>query len=165
MSFTPDFHCYDFEGEMEKAASVFLVSNGINDPKKQRDSGDIKTPHVGVQFVFGGFSSRHVYVDQDTKEKFPNLASGKLYLKVLTNRDNPEPGNEPENHGRIRAQLRWLMQNAQGISDLMEFHVLTELVESGSTPEIVTDRNFDITRLSFDAMVSIRSEKLTAPTT
>lgn len=157
----PSMQIYQFEDELERAVTAWLQKNGVNDPAKQRDMPvkledgtplTLKTPRVEAKFLNGGMASKeHYYVN--AVGKWLDLADGTFYLKVVTRRDASEP-----THGYLRGLCRYLMQQVPSITALLKYHKIEKLIEAQSTITFEADKLHDLSALSFQTTMRIRSE-------
>jgi hypothetical protein len=153
---------YQFEDEYERAVAAWLLANGVNDPKVQRQD-DIKledgskrtltTPRVEVKFMCSGLTREHYHVVTQTGATWLDFADGVLYLKIVTRRDVKEPS-----HSYLRGLCRYAMQFASSISGKMKYHKIEKVLESSSTSTMEADKNHDVSALSFNTTLRIRPE-------
>lgn len=151
---------YMFEDAWEKAVSLWLNQNGINDPAKQRDSKldvdgrqvTLKTPRVEVQFLFGGFGREHYHIN--SAGRWLDLGDGVGYLTIVTNRLRND-----ESHSQLRGLCRSLMQHVGQISGKMTNHIIEKMIEDGSTMSFQPDKNHDISKLQFKTTMRIIGTK------
>lgn len=156
---TPNMRIYMFEDEFEKAICSHLIANGVNDPKKQREhkldaDGSVvplKTPRVETKFLGGGFTREHYWVNTSTGERWLDIFSGVLYLKIVTRRDEKETS-----HSYLRALCRWLMQQVSTISAKMNLHQIEKMLEQSSAITFEADKIHDVSTLSFQVDLRIR---------
>jgi hypothetical protein len=157
----PPMQIYQFEEELERATAAWLLANGINDPKKQRDHNfkledgtpvTLITPRVEVKFLCGGFGANEHY-HCNSGGTWLDIASGTLYLKIVTRRDAPEPS-----HSYLRGLCRYLMQSASQITGRMKYHIIEKILEQSSTVAFDADKLHDVSSLSFQTSIRIRSE-------
>lgn len=145
---------YAFEYHMLKALSAWLAANGINDPKKQQDSGALATPRVEVKYAPTGFEPQHYWVDQSTKEKWLDHFGGTTFVKVVTSRKL----QSSLEHAALVGKCRWLMMDVTGISALMPLHAVGKLIEDSPSISVSPDDNHDVTLLSFTTLMTIRPQ-------
>lgn len=148
----PKIELYMFEDVLETAAASRLLANRVIDPAKQRDDPEesLKTPRVEIKAVWNGFSTEHYWINQVTKEKWPDVGEGRLYFKIVTRR-----GLKEQNHGRLRGTIRWLMQDVRALSVLMTYHRVEKMLEQGTVPDFKQDEYQDISAISFYVKMSI----------
>lgn len=156
---------YMFEDVIEKAVSLWLESNGINDPAKQQDSRiddngsviTLKTPRVEVKALFsGGFKREHYYVNQSTNERWLDIGDGITYVKIVTRRPGDRSGGqESPSHSHLRGLCRGLMQKVQSISSKMTCHKIEKMIETQSSITVEADKNHDVSALSFETSLRI----------
>lgn len=157
----PPMQIYQFEDEFERAVQTILTQNGVNDVKKQREhkikleDGSIQTlkaPRMEVKYLNGGFAqSEHQFITPDGK-RWLDLASGIVYLKIVTRRDVVEPS-----HAYLRGLGRYVMQQAITISGLMKYHIVEKMMEQSSTVTFEADKIHDTSALSFNVWLRIRN--------
>ncbi len=156
---TPNIQIYFFEDAMEAAVQAHLLANGINDVRKQRDDVididgkklTLKAPRVECKFVYQGFSTEKVWVNQTTKEQWLSTGYGQLILKVVTRRDQSDP-----THAWMRGMCRWLMQNRTLINGFMPLHYLEKIIEQSSTISFQADEMHDASAMSFNVAITIK---------
>jgi len=153
---TVNWKIYAFEDALETAVQGWLSKNGVNDPKKQMhedvDGRTLTTPRVETKSSFAGSSREHYYVRQTDGARWPDMADGTLYLKIVTKR---EAGDVT--HAMLRGQCRGLMQFAAEISALMPLHQVEKILEQSTAVNFDADRKYDLSSLSFDFTLRIRS--------
>lgn len=156
----PRMEIYAFEDELERATAAWLLQNGVNDPKKQRDNPikledgtpvTLKTPRVEIKFMCAGFPRELYYIVPQTSLRWLHIASGTLYLKIITRRTDSEPS-----HAKLRGLCRYLMQQAGEISAKMQFHIIEKILEQSSTAAFEADKLHDVSSLSFQTDIRIR---------
>lgn len=157
----PRMEIYAFEDSLERATAAWLLANGVNDPAKQRDNPikledgtpvTLKTPRVEVKFLCGGFPREHYFVVPQTQVRWLDIASGTLYLKIVTRRDKLEPS-----HAYLRGLCRYLMQQVTEISSKMTYHIIEKMLEQSSTVAFEADKLHDVSALSFQTDIRIRT--------
>jgi hypothetical protein len=150
--------CFQFEDQLERAVASILLKNGVNDVAKQRDSQvelpdgkkmTLKTPRVEAKYLSAGLSRKHYH----PASGMPDLSDGILYLKIITRRDVAEPS-----HAYLRGLCRYLMLFVSDISAVMKFHKIEEMFETQSTTSFEADKNHDVSALTFQTCLRIRSE-------
>ena len=158
----PPMQIYQFDDELERATSAWLLKNGVNDPVKQRDWNikledgtplTLKVPRVETKVLFSGFGRKHYFVVPQTGVPWLDLADGITYLKVVTRRDDKE-----SSHAYLRGLCRYLMQQVPSITPLLKYHKIEEMFETQSTVTFEADRLHDVSALSFQTTLRIRNE-------
>jgi hypothetical protein len=154
----PNLAIYDFEGALEKAFQTALNGIlGIPNAPTQGETKKLLSPRVEAKFV-GGQNELHRYVVPNTNWDYCLLWSGILALKVVTERTKEQ---NISTHRMNVAAVRWLSQwPTEHISPNMPLHRLTQIIETGANPTIVTENNLDVTGMSFKIMINIRTAAL-----
>lgn len=144
---------YAFEDALESAVACDLEKSGVwAATLQQRDDARLKTTRVEVKFIFGGFSEQHYWVNQITKEKWLNTATGNLLVKICT----PRLADRTV-HARLRGSIRWRLQQVKTISDLMTLHSLVMMKEVSTTPDFQQDANVEVSSISCQVVMAIKS--------
>jgi hypothetical protein len=119
---------------------------------KQCDADDIGlTPYVNIQLALGGVTGHY---GQDKKGKlWKDAWNATLGFEIVTNRSKKQI-----EHATYRAHIRRLMQYAEGLftEEVMPYHTLTKIEESGTRPTFDGGEGLDISQVSFSCIVSIR---------
>jgi hypothetical protein len=156
----PNMEIYKFGKWWQTSVMSWLQQNGINDVKKQKDSSidladgktaTLKTPRVEAKWLGGGFARELYYVVPQTSQRWLNIYSGIGYLKIVTRR------GESETHDSLEALCRYLMQQVTEISSKMNYHVIEKMLEQSSTISFEADKNHDVSSLSFQTDIRIRT--------
>lgn len=142
-----------FESVINTAVATVLLAAGINDPKKQQSKDGLTTPRVEIKTVWNGFPTEHYWLNQSTKEKWPDTGSGTVFLKIVTRR-----GSQGQDHYRLVGTVRGILQDVRTLSTAMTLHRVEKMLEAGSVPDFKQDEFQDVTALSFQTIVSILFE-------
>lgn len=164
---TPEIaHLYNFEPVLEGAWKTILLGEGIT-AATQREVENLPVPRVDVQCSMGGaIGHRRVW----NGSAYLDAYACKLTLQVVTSRKavNSASGDGvqaapaagmADAHNALRAKIRVLAQYAEGKfgPDVLPLHALTKIQESGTIPTVASQDDCDMSQISFDCMVSIRS--------
>ncbi len=149
----PDFpKLYQFEDYVEAAAKSFLTQHGLT-AMIAREDAIATTPRVDVSCVMGA-ATRHYGRRASDGEIFLDRWNGSLNFDVITDRVKNR-----EQHRPLRAKLRWLMQDLSFWRiDLLPYHQIVELIETGTTPELVNEKEQDVSALVFSLVLGIRAD-------
>lgn len=161
MATLPPMQVYDFETQFEMGVQAWLLVNGVNEVKKQRedkidtDGGKktLRTPRVEARCLFQGFGpNEHYHIGTDNR-RWLDIGKGTLYLKIVTRRDEKD-----QIHSALRGLCRYLMQQVPQISAMLKYHKVEKMIEQNSTVTLEADKNHDVSALSFDVWLRIRPE-------
>lgn len=150
---------YKFEDYIEAAAKDILGENGLEITDAafiQRDNEEVTTPSVGIQFTTGQALERYGFRASDN-QPFLDLWSGKLTFAITTQRGKEAFNNSQ--HARLRAAIRYAMQDLTlWNTTRLPYHAVAKILEAGTSPQIVDDRDRDISEISFNVILAIRSD-------
>ncbi len=143
---------YEFEDAVEAAARSILTRHGFTAMIAREDS-IASTPRVDISCVIGA-ATRHYGHRASDGEIFLDRWNGSLNFDVITDRVKNR-----EQHRPLRAKLRWLMQDLSlWTPELLPYHQVVELIESGSTPEVNNEKEQDFSALAFNLVLGIRAD-------
>jgi len=163
----PNPLAYAFEDAVEQAAQSWLIANGLKNVDRQRGNDSLPTPRVECHALFGGFQqNEHYYISPaawaanvaagldmskpSNQPRWLDIGVGQLILKVVTRRDDKDM-----THPMLRGTCRFLMQNADAISNKMTLHAVEKIIESTSTATYEDDKTHDVSALSFAVWLRI----------
>lgn len=162
MTLPQHLEIYEFEDQWEMAVQTWLLQNGVNDPKKQKEYGHkledgsikhLKTPRVEVRYLNTGFAqNEHYYCG--TVSRWLDITAGTTYLKIVTRRSD----TSYQEHRRLRSLCRYLMQWAPNLTALMTYHEVEKIIESQSAITLEADRLHDLSSLSFQTWLRIQPQ-------
>jgi uncharacterized protein (UPF0248 family) len=145
---------YQFEDAIESAVkSSFNLSN-LN-CFAQRDGDTVGTPRTFVQFTSGAASDHLSKLLSDGSVR-QDMFRGTLQIGIVTNRKN----DTANDHSDIRGTVREILNNFQiTITEaLLPYHKILRVSETGSTPQVSTEDDHDISQITFDITFIIRPE-------
>lgn len=150
---------------MNLAFAAHVSASGVLDVAKQKDQDGLTTPRVEVKTIWNGWSNHRFggWYDQGT---------GKLAIRIVTKRMD-----DSQFHDRVVGTLRYLMQfvlatpgytpgdpNPKTLSDRMPYHKIGNyMIDTGGVPQFVANELQDVTALSFDFALQVRTEKFPTP--
>jgi len=128
----------------------------------QRDAGpldgdgnetNLVTPRIEVQLVLGAIQGH--YGKDSFGRIWQDVWQASLHCSVWTNRTNNNSF-----HGELRARIRKFLRYAESAlgPDVIPYHTLSKIAESGTTPTIMADTNIDQSEITFSCFVSVRSD-------
>ena len=143
---------YKFEDYVESAAQAILSIDGVR-TYIQRNEDDIATPSVGVQFSVGP-ALEHYGLRALDGQPFLDAWTGRLTFAIATKRSKNN-----SHHSGIRASIRRRMQKiALWTTALMPYHQITQIIEAGTSPNLVDEKLRDISEISFSVFLNIRED-------
>lgn len=154
-----DWHdLYKFEDYFEAAAVDILGENGLEITQFayiQRGTEEITTPSVGVQFTTGPALERYGFRASDGAQ-FLDLWSAKLTFAITTQRGKAPSNNQ---HASLRAKIRYAMQDLTlWNTTRLPYHQIAKIIEAGTSPQVIDDKDRDISELSFNVIFAIRHD-------
>jgi hypothetical protein len=145
---------FSLEKYAESACVTILKANGIPNVYRQRSTWiKFSTPFVTVQYQNGAITGHmtRLAANQSAYDAW----SGKLMFDIVTNRrDQPDPV-----HDEYRAKIRYLFQYFQEkfTTSVLPYHQFTAITEGDTQPSIDSPKELDITQISFDTLLSVRT--------
>lgn|GEM_PF-1749358 len=142
---------YDYETAIETAVKTLLTDNGIT-AVRQRDTAELATPRVDVQFAVGaGEDHSHVFRNGEQR---PDIFNGNLRLQVVTSRNQNDT-----NHGTFRAKVREAIYKwRDSLNPILAYHAVLKVLESGTVPDIVEDQDQDVSIVNFNIVFCVRAD-------
>lgn len=131
-----------------------------------RETADLPLNRVDIQLVLGGSNGhRHIHHGRAWLDAW----AGQLTLGIVTTRRAVDPTGEfaklaaPADpldvHNQARARIRIRAQYASDeLTELvLPYHTLTKIQDAGTSPTVKTMDDCDVSEITFDCLVSIRS--------
>ena len=143
---------YKFEDYFEPAAVNILAADSIT-AHVQRNATDIATPSVGVQLTVGE-NVEHYGLRVSDGQNFCDRWNAKLAFAITTQR-----GKNNSSHSDLRAKIRYRMQDLTVWNTTrLPYHQVVRIIESGTSPQIVDDKDRDISEVTFSLVINIRAD-------
>jgi len=152
MAYTVNPKIHHWESALNVAVASHLSANGISDPKKQRDTGELVTPRAEIKSGFQGYGPNqppHRWIHPD-KTLWPDTRKGTLAIRAVTRR-----GEKGQDHDGTVGTIRSLLQSCSALSGKMELHKVEKIIEMDSTPTTAPDEHHDATLLTFEVTMRI----------
>ena len=141
---------FDFETQIETAIDTVLTTAGLT-ATKQRDTSDLASPFVAVQFVQGE-TLGNLYIHTDSVKR-EDRWNGEIILTITTQRQKNN-----SSHATYRKAIRKEFANWQNqINAQLTYLILLDCKTMGSTPEIAVDENHDQSVMRYGTPFAIRS--------
>lgn len=153
MSIAPNYETlFDVETAIEKAFKIRLKQEGIS-AFTQAEYVDLVIPRVDIQCRLGAAQGHRGRAR--TGEFVEDAWSAVIALQVVTKRDELEPAL----HGRMRGKIRWISRYFADKfgEDVLPYHCITSIRESGSTPSVSADDDADVSSIQFACVIGIRT--------
>lgn len=154
----------DHEKHLETAALDILEAAGLPVFGRRSTSGlpasvrenpedTYKTPYVDVKVTVGA-ASKH-YARTSLGHLVSDTFDGQFQFEVVTNRLKND-----ENHGLFRARVRSeMMEHRRRFTEqVLPYHAIAWIREEGTTPNIATADNEDVSLINFKFVFNIRPE-------
>ena len=160
MSLAPDWiELEKWEDYFESAAKAILAAQSINAYITRTDETRA-TPCVAIEFTLGA-QERHAGQRASDGEYFYDVYKATLSYTIATDRatnDDQDAANT-DSHATIRAKCRWLMRDISLWSlVLLPYHQVTEIIPTGTSPQISDEQDWDISQLDFSMLVAVRAD-------
>lgn len=149
---------FNFESAIEPAILTRLEDLGIT-TKIRQGTDTLLSGRVDVELEMGG-ATGNLYIPKflpdgpcDTRLCLEQRWSAMLNFAVITARDRNASLHRP-----YVAKIRVLMLDFfhQFPVELLPFHALVNVQSAGTAPGLVTEKDEDVTRLRYQAVVAIR---------
>lgn len=142
---------YKIEDAMETAVKTLFEQNSITG-LRQRDADSAATPRATIQFTVGANTEHyHIFPNGETR---PDIWSGSLSIGVVTDRTKNN-----SDHSSIRAKIRHLLYSfATTLNPILAYHSIMRVLESGTTPTVISDQNQDMSEINFTVNFCIRPD-------
>ena len=158
----PDYESiYDVEGAVEPAIQTVLGAAGFA-AFTQRGTSILPSVRVDIQLSLGEELETR---GRDNERNFVTTGwRAQLLLRLVTPRfgqpdsnGNPLPYT-PTAHGRMKGKLRRVLQHAIGAFtvEILPYHVVTQILSSGSSPQLDADEEHDVSELAYACVISVR---------
>lgn len=146
---------YMLEDQIEPAVQKILEDNGFK-ASIQREAEPREAPYINVQLTVGA-ARNHMAMQRG--RAYRDAWDGSLALEIVTRRKDDRAGNGATEHSRMRAKVRRIMQIGERLfgSNALPYHALTDIVESGTQPQVSDDDGLDRSIITFSLVISIRS--------
>lgn len=143
---------YDFEAEIETAIKTACTAASVT-AVIQRETGDVATPYVAIQFVQGaGMGHLHKHDSVWREDKW----EGEVQITIRTERSQNNA-----THATYRKAIRKVMSEWQvattGINALLTYLRLLDCKTAGNSPEINTEENIDESTMRYSTPFEIKS--------
>ena len=141
---------YDFEGNIEPGLVTLLTALSLS-AYTQREVSQIVTPYVMVQLAVGASTEHYAAFAGDYR---PDVWNSTLQIQVVTSRANTNLS-----HTAYRAKVRKALAVDADYknSTTFPYHEIFSVLESGTTPSILTEDNLDVSSLAYSLKFGIRS--------
>lgn len=165
----PDYTTlFDIAPAIERAMQTLLGEQLATHPAFiQRETENLPAERIDVQFALGAWTGHWgVTKETDPRKRLMHAAwNYELRFSVHSRRLQPNNAGQPiaaddELHARAVARIRELMQPGFGglSSSLLPFHHLASIDETSAPPQVSVEDELDISTLSFNGIVVIRSD-------
>jgi hypothetical protein len=156
---------YDPETDFERAISKLAVESfGFETVITRENAREFDKPTDRLEIRFrNGEATGH---KQQCPDGFLRLDAwrGQLSLQVITSLRKTD-----ENvHGKQRAQIRAfasILAGCQELNDLLPFHSVNDVVDTGTTPTIKTEDGYEATTLNYSVHFNVRLDAWPQPAT
>ena len=155
------YDLYKFEDVIEQAMAVLLTANSITNAI-QRGTASAATPRVEIKLVVGAQDARY-YMRGTTPNYYgtPKSWIGNLTFTIITNRNL-----NSSTHTTYRSKIRMLMHNrfsttywsSAFLSTNLPYHEIVDHEETGSTEEVQSEDNLDISSITFAIKFAIKDD-------
>jgi len=154
----PDFGTlYDLETAFETAAKTVLADFGIA-AFTQMEVENLPASRVDVQCHIGDLTG---HKSQVTPGQFAFDAwNGSLSFMITTPRRVPsDPEYDAQAHGKMRGRVRQAIQyfSNRFTAEVLPYHVLVSIRESGTDPSVLINDDSDLSTLSCACVFAIRT--------
>lgn len=142
---------YKFENAIETAVKNALIDEDIT-AIKTRDADVKTTPLADVRFTLTAGQRYYKVLANGTQRdaKFKGLVE----VSIVTDR-----ANNDEDHDTIVSTTRNLIYDFNDtLNPLLTYHAILDVVESGTPREIDSEKNHDVSRVSFEIDFCIRTD-------
>lgn len=142
----------DVETAIEEGIQLLLARSEIRG-YTQQEFQDLKNPRVDIQLALGQATGHFRPAPDGTLWR--DAWAYRLTLGLCTERDT----EDPRRHGLFRARIRMIMQYGSGKIDdptLFPYHVLSQVMDAGTAPSVVSADDCDLSELSYSGVVSVR---------
>lgn len=149
-----------WEDAFEPACKAVLVANGVARAYITRTDETIQTPCVLIEFTLGE-ADRHAGVRVSDGEIFLDVYRAKLSLTIITDRatNDDQDADNTDSHSDIRAKCRVAMRKISNWTvALLPYHQVTEIMPTGTSPQITAESDQDLSELTFSMVVSVRAD-------
>lgn len=144
--------CYQFEDAIEAAVKSAFNSSILN-CYAQKDDDTVGTPRTHVQFTTGSALDHWSALLSDGSTR-QDMFNGTLQVGIVTNRQD----DTADSHSATRGTVRDILYNFQTTltESLLPYHKIVRVVETGTTPEVSSEDDHDISTISFQLTFQIR---------
>ena len=141
---------FKFETYLISGSKTILNNAGITTAYAQQDNTNLVSPRVELQSVVGNRTG-HVHISASKADY--DAWNATLNVVVITDRTN-----NPSSHYDLTSKVINLLANPENFNSgsTLPYHSVTRADYNGSTPQIETEDNKDLSALSFVLSVWIR---------
>jgi hypothetical protein len=154
---------YDPETDFERAISQLAIRETVSEIVITRENAkefEKPTDRLEVRFR-NGEATGHKQLCPDGFSR-PDAWRGQLSIQVIT-----ALRNTSENvHGKQRAQVRAfvsMLAQSKDLSDLLQFHAVNDILDTGTTPTIKSADGYEATTLTYSVHFNVRPDAWPQP--